>query len=110
MLKQGLSLLLLCLYAGLARATEVKTMELKAGRTYRAKNPRRAGTFGRLVNDRAVIWVGSTTVQYDGPAVPIGGRYPTVSREKFLAWAARDVTDELPPEEYATWPKEGKPS
>jgi hypothetical protein len=43
-------------------------------------------------------------VQYDGPSVKIGGKYPTTTRDKFLSWADKDVTDELPADEYATWP------
>lgn len=78
-------------------------MEIKIGRTYRAKKPRESGG---LVNDRSVLWMDSfgSTVQYDGPAVRFGSKYPKVSREQFEAWAERDVTDELPPGEYAAWP------
>ena len=75
---------------------------LQVGRTYRAKTPRPARG---LVNDRTIIYLGHFgSVQYDGPAVANGRHYPTVSRETFLKWADRDVTDELPPKEYAEWP------
>jgi hypothetical protein len=77
-------------------------MEIKVGRTYRAKKPRNSGG---LVNDRTVLWVGSMgQVQYDGPAVARGRHYPMVSGAVFMAWADRDVTDELPKGEYAAWP------
>jgi len=76
-------------------------LEIKAGRTYRAKRP--ANSSG-LVNDRTVMWVGADTVQYDGPTVPFGRRYPKITKADFLKWADRDVTDELPQGEYATWP------
>lgn len=78
-------------------------MEIKVGRTYRAKRPRQS--WG-LVNDRTVLWMDSfgLVVQYDGPSVANGRHYPKVSREEFEAWADRDVTDELPKGEYASWP------
>jgi len=57
-----------------------------------------------LVNDRTILHIGATTVQYDSPSVSFGRHFPSVSREKFLAWAERDVTDELPQGEFATWP------
>ncbi|MCH0685638.1 hypothetical protein KVQ01_11465 [Escherichia coli] len=82
-------------------------LKIKVGRTYRAKKPRAAGLlFSPLVNDRTVIWVGFRELQYDGPSVKNGSHYPRVSIDKFLAWADRDVTDELPPGEYAPWPIE----
>lgn len=78
-------------------------MEIKIGRTYRAKTPRNSRG---LVNDRTVIWIDAfgTTIQYDGPSVGYGRHYPKVSREAFEAWADRDVTDELPKGEYESWP------
>lgn len=80
-------------------------LEIKVGRTYRAKRPRGAGTiFQTLVNDRTVIWIGMNELQYDGPAVKNGSHYPRISLEKFRTWAERDVTDELPHGEYAEWP------
>lgn len=80
-------------------------LEIKVGRTYRAKKPRAAGTIvEQLVNDRTVLWVGAYQLQYDGPSVPNGRHYPRIDIEKFRAWADRDVTDELPPGEYAPWP------
>ena len=79
--------------------------ELKVGRTYRARRPAPVFDFdGGLVNDRTVLYIGLDSVQYDGPAVKNGSKYPTVSKEKFIAWADRDVTDELPAGEYARWP------
>ncbi|ELY5803530.1 hypothetical protein SNN69_002916 [Cronobacter sakazakii] len=80
------------------------TIELKIGRCYRAKKPRPAGQFTTCVNDRQIIHIGINTVQYDGPSVHAGRKYPTVSKEKFLEWASHDVTDELPPGEWQTWP------
>lgn len=80
-------------------------LELKVGRTYRAKRPAAAGDYlSPLVNDRTIVWLGMLEVQYDGPSVGFGRHYPKVSIEAFLKWAARDVTDELPDGEYAKWP------
>lgn len=84
-------------------------LALAVGRTYRAKKPAPAGPlFDQHVNDRTVIYVGMYDVQYDGPSVAFGRKYPKVSREAFLKWADRDVTDELPAGEYARWPLPAK--
>lgn len=83
--------------------TEV--LQLKKGRTYRAKRPVAAGDFYKpLVNDRTIVYVGLEIVQYDGPSVGFGRHYVKVSHEAFRKWAARDVTDELPDGGYAAWP------
>ena len=80
-------------------------LEIKVGRTYRAKRPRPAGTINSpLVNDRTVTWFSRSHVQYDSPSVSFGRHYPTVTIEKFRSWASHDVTDELPLGEYAPWP------
>ncbi|MEX5606875.1 hypothetical protein ABFV58_02470 [Pseudomonas protegens] len=82
-----------------------ETLKIQVGRTYRAKKPAKAGDWRNpQVNDRTIKWIGHEEIQYDGPSVAIGRKYPKVSREKFLAWAASDVTDQLPPNEYAKWP------
>ena len=79
--------------------------DLNVGRTYRAKRPAPVGAgINRLVNDRTIRWIGAGQVQYDGPSVRFGAHFPRVSIETFLAWVARDVTDELPDGEYAEWP------
>ena len=78
-------------------------LQLELGRAYRAKKPRNSGG---LVNDRTIVWIGTFEVQYDGPAVKFGSKYPRISKEDFRAWAERDVTDELPKGEYANWPIE----
>lgn len=77
--------------------------ELKVGRTYRAKRPRPVRGF---VNDRTILYIGATSVQYDSPSVAMGKRQPFVSLDAFLAWAGCDVTDELPAGQYADWPPE----
>jgi hypothetical protein len=76
-------------------------MEIVRGRAYRAKKPRQAG-FG-YVNDRQVLWVGESTVQYDSPSMSNGRRYPSIDKEKFEKWAGTDVTDILPEGDWQTW-------
>ena len=84
----------------------MSNLELKIGRTYRAKKPAKAGDWRNpSINDRTIKWIGFEEIQYDGPSVKAGARYPKVSIEKFLSWADRDVTDELPEGEYAQWVK-----
>jgi hypothetical protein len=58
-----------------------------------------------FVNDRSILYVNeiSGIIQYDGPAVANGRHYPKVTIEVFDKWAGREVTDELPPEEWAQW-------
>lgn len=83
------------------------TEKLQQGRVYRGKRPRNCSG---LVNDRQILRLFSTTVQYDSPSVANGRQYPTMTIEKFLEWADRDVTDELPAGEWASYPpaKKGK--
>lgn len=88
----------------------METLQLRVNRTYRAKKPAQAGSWLRPeVNDRTILYISVGTLQYDGPSVKPGAKYPTVSIEAFLKWAASDVTDQLPDGEYASWPikKEG---
>ncbi|KNC93631.1 hypothetical protein [Trabulsiella odontotermitis] len=80
------------------------SIELKVNRCYRAKKPRSVSSFPPLVNDRQIIHIGATHVQYDGPAVKYGRHFPSMTKEAFIAWAERDVTDELPAGEWQTWP------
>lgn len=77
------------------------TLKLAVGRCYRAKRPRNCVG---LVNDRQITWVGAYQVQYDSPAVSNGRHYPKVDIVDFLAWADRDVTDEMPKGRWADWP------
>lgn len=69
-------------------------LPILANHIYRAKTPRRCVRVlaPDLVNDRQVLWVGSETVQYDSPSVPIGRHYPTVKISEFQRWAGEDVT------------------
>lgn len=72
------------------------SLELRVGATYRAKRPRRYFTLrGDYHNDRTILWVDERNVQYDGPAVADGRRYPVVTREEFLKWASHEVTEDM---------------
>ncbi len=68
-------------------------MEIEINKCYRAKKPRESRGY---YNDRVVIWMSDYEVQYDGPAVANGRKYPTVPLNKFEEWAGADVTDSLP--------------
>jgi len=75
----------------------MEATDLKVGNTYRAKKPAPAGSmFKPVYNDRQILWISmdKSIVQYDGPAVPFGRRFPKISIEKFLRWAGEDVTAE----------------
>ncbi len=78
--------------------------DIQVGRVYRSKKPKAIGIFDPLYDDRQILWIGSTTLQYESPTVKIGRKYPTVDIDKFLKWGDRDVTDELPKGEWATYP------
>nr|DAI22418.1 MAG TPA: hypothetical protein [Caudoviricetes sp.] len=82
--------------------------DLKPGRVYSAKKPQI--DWSGLLNDRQILWIGQdytkdgikTCVQYDSPTVSPGRKYPTITAEKFLKWAAEDVTDQMPKGEWRT--------
>ena len=82
--------------------SELTASEIKVGRTYSAKRQRIDGLFEPLICDRQVLWVDSfgITVQYDSPSVKNGKNYPKVSMEKFLKWADKDITDQMPKGEW----------
>lgn len=76
-------------------------MELIVNHIYRAKKP--GHTSSGSVNDRMIIYMGPTTVQYDSPALRNGMRYPLIPKEKFLAWAGEDVTEGYPDGDWDKW-------
>jgi len=82
---------------------------LLPGRVYRAKKPKVCGCLNPVYNDRQIIYLGLYNVQYDSPSVKDGRRYPTVSREKFLAWASHEVTSEIPKGNWAEVKPKQKP-
>jgi hypothetical protein len=69
---------------------------IKIGRAYRCASPRIVPETGQ-VNDRIVIRVNlkGGCVQYDGPAVRPGRKYPTCTLKAFQSWAHADVTELL---------------
>lgn len=82
----------------------MENIEIKVGRVYRAKKPKPVGFFERLYDDRVVLYVDPGRVQYDSPSVKVGKKHPFIEREKFIKWASRDVTDELPKGEWGAYP------
>lgn len=76
-------------------------LKLEVGRVYRGKRPRNCSG---LTNDRVITHIGWNHVQYDSPSVAMGRHYPSVTKEAFLTWAARDVTEEMPAGEWIDFP------
>lgn len=68
--------------------------DLKVGSTYRAKRYREImmsfNTLGGN-NDRTIVWMSDTKVQYDSDTVRIGRRLPTIGIEVFLRWAKEEI-------------------
>lgn len=79
------------------KQTVTTATDLVVGHIYRGKRPQ--GIHGWF-NDRMIMWLGITQVQYDSPTVKTGERHPTVTIGKFLDWAASDVTEGYP---KGTW-------
>jgi len=77
--------------------------EIILNHIYRAKRPRAVGVILELFDDRQVIHVTETRVQYDSPTVPRGRKFPTVDRAKFEAWVGQDVTAGYPKGDWAEW-------
>ena len=63
---------------------EITKDDLKVGTTYFAKR-RKETAFGN--NDRTLVYVGSSAVQYDSDTVGIGRHYPSIYKEQFCKWA-----------------------
>ena len=81
------------------------TLEIICRHIYRAKRPRFVGLVQEFYNDRQVLFIGPTTVQYDSSTVRRGQTYPSVTREKFEAWAGEDVTEGYPDGDWAEKPE-----
>jgi hypothetical protein len=62
---------------------------------YSAKRKQYLG-FHDMINDRMIIWMSETKIQYDSPTIRDGRHYPTIPIEQFLKWAKEDVTPKLP--------------
>lgn len=87
---------------------ELTRQDLIVGHVYEGK--RKQADFCRLINDRQIIWIGKEfykgefqeVIQYDSPTVRNGKHYPKVSIAQFLKWAKRDITAEMPKDEWRT--------
>ena len=69
----------------------LESKDLVVGKTYRAKKPKKSNLFSDDLNDRTILWKGTTQVQFDGPEVKQGSKYPRLDIEKFLKWADKEV-------------------
>lgn len=70
--------------------------DLKVGSVYRAKKPKAVGIFNPVFNDRQILWIGPSSVQYDSATVKFGQKQPIIPIEKFLKWASFEVLEILP--------------
>jgi len=52
----------------------------------------------KLAKNYEHIW--DYTVQYDSPTLKFGKKYPTIPLSKFLKWAGKEITSEMPPGEW----------
>lgn len=53
---------------------------------------------GKAAKNIETLW--DYQVQYDSPSVKDGKKYPTITMTKFLKWAGKDVTDQMPSGEW----------
>lgn len=76
--------------------------DLVVGNVYSAKRRKSVGFVEPLINDRQIVYINRLTkkVQYDSPTVKFGRKLPFVDIEKFLNWADKDVTAEMPKGEW----------
>jgi len=80
----------------------MEASDVKVGRVYRAKKPKAVGILMRYYDDRLITWVSTMKdqIQYDGPTVRMGSKYPTISMKSFLRWANADVTEHIPKNDW----------
>lgn len=66
--------------------------DIRVGVTYRGKRRRKVRD---EYDGRTVLNVsgGQSSVQYDSETIGVGRHYPTVSMERFLAWALEPVSE-----------------
>lgn len=88
---------------------------LNVGRIYRGKRPKPIAISDSvdsdrrpLFDDRLVVWISGDKVQYDSPSLKLWQGMPTVSLQRFVKWADRDVTEEHPPGEWARYERKPK--
>lgn len=81
-------------------------LKLAVGRVYRGHKPTSTGSiFNPVVNDRQILWIGAFELQYDSPTVKNGQHYKRMLISDFRKWAAKDVTDQMPEGDWASWTK-----
>lgn len=74
----------------MAKREPLTVKDIRIGATYRGKT-RRSNDWGQS-NDRTVLYISPLgEVQYDSDMLPNGRRYPRVTMDKFLRWAAAEV-------------------
>ncbi len=84
-------------------------LELIQGHVYRGKKTRPVGIINTVYDDRSILRDLGPKIQYDSPSLANGRRYPVVTREKFLQWALKDVTEEAPPGDWIPYLTPTKP-
>lgn len=73
---------------------------LISGHVYRGKKVRVTGFINPVYDDRSIMYLDQDVVQFDHPSLRNGKHYSKTTRERFIAWAARDATDQCPPGEW----------
>lgn len=74
----------------------IRFEDLEVGKTFRAKKPSMVRFLTRSgYNDRTVVWLGISQVQYDSLTVRTGSHLPTISADEFLRWAGTEVTEKI---------------
>lgn len=71
----------------------VDQLTLAVGHIYRGRR-RRQNPFTGKYDDRIIIYLNKTTVQYDSYFVANGRGNPTTTRAAFLRWAKEEIVEE----------------
>ena len=84
--------------------------DLKTNHVYSAKRPRTIRNLWvfPVYNDRAILWIGETTLQYDAPTVRDANKFPRITIKRFLEWADKDVTTECSDGEWRIVKEKGE--
>lgn len=72
---------------------ELTDMDLIVGKAYRAKNPLREFAGVGQFNDRLIVNLTETDVQYDSSDISLPAFLPTITIGEFLEWASYEVSD-----------------
>ena len=71
----------------------VDQLTLAVGRLYKGRR-RRQNPFTGEYDDRIILYLDETTVQYDSYFVDSGRHYPKTTRVAFLRWAKEEVVEQ----------------